>query len=450
MARLFGTDGIRGIAVSELTCELCMLIGRAAIATLTKSIGKKPKILIGKDTRLSSDILESSLISGVCSMGADVHILDILPTPAVALLVKKYSADLGIMISASHNTFEFNGIKIFSKTGYKVPDEIELEIERLVLDNPEELIVSDFENIGRIFYEKNAVWDYVRYLMKTVDSGLQGLRIAIDCANGSASVTAEKLFSGLGATCYLLNAVPDGLNINDYCGSTHIEGLMNFVVQKKCHCGVAFDGDADRCLCIDENGALVDGDKLLAIFANDLKSRDMLKNRTIVATVISNLGLMKFAEGMDIKVVTSKVGDRYVLESMLEGEYNLGGEQSGHIIFLDNQTTGDGQLTAIKLLDILQKTGKKMSELASVMTSYPQVMINNKISPQFKNIWQNDKEVLEHIEHFSEMLGSDGRILVRESGTEPLIRIMVEGKNFEQINNYAVEISDIIQKRSRK
>lgn len=447
MGRLFGTDGVRGIAITELTCELAMNIGRAVALVLAKNASDKPNILIGKDTRISSDILESALIAGICSVGANVHILGVIPTPAVALLTKKYNADASIMISASHNSVEFNGIKVFSSTGYKLSDDIEEEIESLILDNPQDMeLVSDI-NVGRVFYCKDAEWDYIRHIMKAVPTDLKGIRVAIDCANGSASSTAEKLFGGLGATCYFLNSDPDGTNINKECGSTSMDSLVYFVKQKQCHVGIAFDGDADRCLAVDENGAIIDGDKMIAIFAKAMKDDNTLKNNTAVVTIMSNLGFSHFAKANDINMVTSKVGDRYVLEQMLDGDYNIGGEQSGHIIFLDYGTTGDGQLSGAKLLEVIAKTGKKASELSSVMERYPQVMMNVKIDSSKKESWKNDSQITDLIEKMEEKLGTDGRILVRESGTEPLIRVMIEGKDFEKINKFAIEISDKIKER---
>ncbi|HNX63969.1 MAG TPA: phosphoglucosamine mutase [Oscillospiraceae bacterium] len=450
MARLFGTDGARGVAITELTCEMAMQIGRAAALVLTKKMSHKPRIFIGKDTRISSDILEAALCAGICSVGADAHILGVVPTPAVAMLVRKYNADAGVMISASHNSVEFNGIKLFSNTGYKLSDEIEEEIEALILDNPEDIALKSGTDLGHITYDKNAVWDYVRYVMKTIPGDLNGIRVAIDCANGSASSTAEKLFSGLGATCYLMNCNPDGTNINEKCGSTHIDMLMKFVREQKCHVGVAFDGDADRCLAVDENGLLVDGDKMIAIFAQYMNNKGMLRNRTAVVTVMTNLGFTHFCQENAVKMEITKVGDRYVLEKMLDGGYNLGGEQSGHIIFLDDATTGDGQLCAVKLLSILAESGKKMSELSAVMERYPQVMVNVKISSEWKNVWANDVEIKNVIARHQENLGNDGRILVRESGTEPLVRVMVEGKNFEVINDIAIAIAEKIKERCPK
>ncbi len=449
MGRLFGTDGARGIALTELTCERAMQIGRAAAMVLTEKSHHKPKIYIGKDTRISSDVLEAALISGICSMGADAALMGVCPTPAVAFLVRKRAADAGVMISASHNSMEFNGIKLFSGSGYKLSDDIEEEIERLVLDNPEEITAAmqGGANVGKITYDKNGEWDYIRSIMKTINHDLSGIRVAIDCANGSASATAERLFSGLGATVFLVNSSPNGININLNCGSTHMETISKFVVDKRCHVGVAFDGDADRCLAVDENGALIDGDKLIAIFAKDMRDRGILKKDTAVVTVLTNLGFTHFAKNNDINMIATKVGDRYIVEQMLAGGYNLGGEQSGHIIFRDLSTTGDGQLTAVQLLSVLKRSDRKASELASIMERYPQVMVNVRITPKWKEAWKNDEEIENIINVNQQKLGSGGRILVRESGTEPLIRVMIEGKRFDLINNMAVEIADKIKER---
>ena len=445
MARIFGTDGARGVAITELSCEMAMNIGRAAALVLTKTTNKKPKILIGKDTRISSDILEAALVAGICSVGADAHILGVVPTPAVAVLVKKYEADAGVMISASHNSVEFNGIKLFSGDGFKLPDKIEEEIEALILDYPEDMKLCCSTTVGRVYHEKNAEWDYVRHIMKTCD-GLKGVRVAIDCANGAASTCAEKLFTGLGAECYFINNKPDGTNINKNCGSTHMEALQQCVLENKCHVGLAFDGDADRCLAVDEKGNVVDGDKLLAIFSKYMKGTGKLKHNTCVVTVMTNLGFFKFAKASNIVVATTAVGDRYVLEEMKKGGYNLGGEHSGHIIFLDESNTGDGELTGVKLLDILAHTTLKMSELSEMMTSYPQVLHNIVIPSEAKGMWNTVDEINEVIELCKVKLGDEGRILVRESGTEPLVRVMLEGKNSGLITDYAIRISDTIKK----
>ena len=450
MGRLFGTDGARGVAITELTCETAMNIGRAAAIVLTKRTKHKPTIFIGKDTRISSDVLEAALASGICSVGANVQILGVVPTPAVAALVQQKKADAGVMISASHNSFEFNGIKLFSSDGYKLSDDIEEEIEELILDKPQDMKLAADGEVGRITYYRDAQSDYIRYIMKCIKGNLTGLRIALDCANGSASATAKRLFEGLGASVYVINASPNGVNINENCGSTHINNLMQFVIDKKCHAGLAFDGDADRCLAVDEKGELVDGDKLIAICAKAYKEKGKLKKDTAVVTVMSNLGFTYFARNNDIKMQTTKVGDRYVLERMLEGGYNLGGEQSGHIIFLDEANTGDGQLSGAKVLEILAESGLKMSELASVMEHFPQVMINVKISPRNREVWKNDRQITDLIEMYENELGDGGRILVRESGTEPLIRVMLEGRDFKQINSFAVAIADKIRERTGK
>ncbi len=445
MGRIFGTDGARGIAIKELTCELAMQIGRAAAMVLTKTCDHKPKILIGKDTRISSDILEAALIAGICSVGADAHILGVVPTPAVAMLVKKYEADAGVMISASHNSVEFNGIKLFAADGFKLNDEIEAEIEALILDRPHEVTLADSLDIGRIVYEKNAEWDYVRGVMRCIEGNLNGVKVAIDCANGSASATAVKLFKGLGASCYFINCEPDGTNINENCGSTHLEQLQEFVVKTGCNVGLAFDGDADRCLAIDDKGKVVDGDKLLAIFSQYYKKTNKLNHNTVVVTVMSNLGFFKFAKDNAIVVATTGVGDRYVVEEMRKEGYNLGGEQSGHIIFMDDATSGDGQLTGVKLLHILAHTTIRMSDLATIMDTYPQTLVNVRITHRNKGKWQTNQRVMETINICKEKLASEGRILIRESGTEPIVRVMVEGKNYGQVVQYANAIAKVIE-----
>lgn len=445
MGRLFGTDGARGVAITELTCETAMQIGRAAALVLAKDCGHKPKMIIGKDTRISGDILEAALCAGICSVGADAVILGVVPTPAVAMLVKKYEADAGVMISASHNSVEFNGIKLFSGSGFKLPDEVENEIEELILDRPQDIKLCDGTGLGHISYAKDAVWDYIRYVMKVIDADYKGIKVCLDCAYGSASVCAQKIFEGLGAKVMMINDQPDGTNINENCGSTHIEGLQKAVVENRCDIGLAFDGDADRCLAVDENGELIDGDKMLAIFSKFMKEQGTLAHNACVVTVMSNLGFFKFAKENSVVTATTKVGDRYVLEEMQAGGYNLGGEQSGHIILLDHANTGDGELTGATLLEIMVKTGKKASELASVMESYPQVLVNVEITADKKGLWEKTPAVLEAIKTYEEKLGSDGRILVRESGTEPLVRVMIEGKKTGVITDYAHRIADVIK-----
>ncbi len=455
MGRLFGTDGARGIANSELTCELAMQIGRAAAMVLTAHTNKRPKVLIGMDTRASSQMLESAISAGLCSVGADVMLLGEIPTPAVAYLVKKYEYDAAVMISASHNPCEYNGIKIFQGTGYKLPDNLEEEIESIILDKTQVPPVKVGGDVGRITSSKTARTDYSNYLKSIAKNDLKeyninnlnGLRIAVDCSNGASSVIAPNVFMSLCDDCYFLAAHPNGTNINEKCGSTHLEVLQDFVVRNKCDAGLAFDGDADRFLAVDENGQVVDGDKLIAIFAKYLKNKGKLKNNTAVVTVMSNMGFFKFCEENDINCEKTKVGDRYVLESMLENDYIIGGEQSGHIIFREFATTGDGELSALKLLCIMKESGKKLSELASEMKVFPQVLINVRVSDFGKARFPRDKEIKNAIESAEKELGDTGRVLVRVSGTEPLVRVMLEGKDEEKINVLAQEIAEVIKER---
>ena len=447
MGRLFGTDGARGVANSELTAELAMNIGRAAAMVLISDEVEHPTILIGKDTRLSGDMLEGALIAGLCSVGANVELLGVVPTPAVAYLIGKYNADAGIMISASHNPFEFNGIKIFSSDGCKLPDDLENRIEEIVLDNAVPYALAKDENIGKVTRMETAVEDYVDHVAKSIGCDLEGMEIALDCSNGSSSRTAEKLFTKLGAKVHMLFDNPDGININKDCGSTHINRLQNYVRKHKLCCGLAFDGDADRCLAVDENGNLVDGDYLIAICAKDMKDRGVLKKNAVVGTVMTNMGFNKFCEANGMTFVSTKVGDRYVLEAMLREGYNIGGEQSGHIIFLDYATTGDGELSGAMILSIMKRTGEKLSTLAKVMERMPQVLINVKVSAEGKLAFYTDKEVKAEIKRVTEILGDRGRILVRVSGTEPLVRVMLEGENLEEIQSLAEESAQVVRER---
>ncbi|MDD6989325.1 phosphoglucosamine mutase [Ruminococcus sp.] len=447
MGRLFGTDGARGVANSELTAELAMNIGRAAAMVLISDEVEHPTILIGKDTRLSGDMLEGALIAGLSSVGANVGLLGVVPTPAVAYLVGKYNADAGIMISASHNPFEFNGIKIFSSDGCKLPDDLENRIEEIVLDNVVPYALAKDENIGKVTRMDDAVEDYIDHVAKSIECDLEGMEIALDCSNGSSSRTAEKLFTKLGAKVHMLFDNPDGININKDCGSTHINRLQNYVREHKLCCGLAFDGDADRCLAVDENGNLVDGDYLIAICAKDMKDRGVLKKNAVVGTVMTNMGFNKFCEANGMTFVSTKVGDRYVLEAMLREGYNIGGEQSGHIIFLDYATTGDGELSGAMILSIMKRTGEKLSALAKVMERMPQVLINVKVSAEGKLAFYTDKEVKAEIKRVTEILGDRGRILVRVSGTEPLVRVMLEGENLEEIQSLAEESAQVVRER---
>lgn len=447
MGRLFGTDGARGVANTELTCELAMNIGRAAAMVLTEQSDKKPVVIIGKDTRLSSDMLEGAIVAGLCSVGADVITLGVVPTPAVALLVRKYKADAGIMISASHNPYEFNGIKIFSGTGFKLPDTLEEEIEEIVLDNAKPYATVSMDKLGKVIVADTAVNEYIDHVISTVPEKPEGLKVAFDCSNGSSSRTAKDIFESLGVECYMTHYEPNGVNINKDCGSTHIDALAEYVKANNLDCGIAFDGDADRCLAVDENGELVDGDFIIAMCALDLKERGLLKNNTAVGTVLTNMGFNKFCEENDINFNATKVGDRYVLESMVENGYVIGGEQSGHVIFLDYCTTGDGQTTAAQLLSLMKRKNKKLSEIAKVMTRYPQVMINVKISPQGKGKVNSDEGVQAKVAQVSAKLEGHGRIIVRESGTEPLVRVMLEGDNYDEIKQLANETADIVKSK---
>ncbi len=447
MGRLFGTDGVRGIANRDLTCELAMNIGRAAAYVLASEKVKRPKILIGKDTRSSSTMLESALSAGICSTGADVVLVGNVPTPAVAYLVSNCGADAGIMISASHNPCEYNGIKIFDSNGYKLPDKMEEEIETLVLDDISPISMPIGGEVGSVYKREDYLEDYIKHLLSTVNVDFKGLKIAIDCANGSAFYTAEKIFNALGAECYMLHAKPNGTNINSECGSTDMRDLIRFVNANGMDLGLAFDGDADRCLAVDEKGQIIDGDKLIAVFAKELKSKNKLNNNTAVVTVMTNIGFTKFAEENDIFVDVTAVGDRYVLESMVKNCYKIGGEQSGHIIFKDYASTGDGQLTGIQFAAAMVRNNKTASELASVMKSYPQTMINVNVTDNVKQILNTDNDIKKIIEEKSKLLGKNGRVLVRASGTEPLVRVMIEGPNIKEINNMAKEIAAVIESK---
>ncbi len=439
MGRLFGTDGARGVANKDLTCELAMQIGRAAAMVLVDEHIDRPRVIIGSDTRASSPMLEVAIAAGLCSVGADVLLAGVVPTPAVAFLVKKYGYDAGVMISASHNPCEYNG--------YKLPDSLEEKIEEIILDEAETPPVKIGGEVGRIERSEEPVFDYLEHLLTTVDTDFSGMNIAIDCANGSSSITAPELFMRLNANCTVLSAEPDGININANCGSTHLEQLQKCVKENGLDVGFAFDGDADRMLAVDENGDIVDGDKIIAICAAALKESGHLTNNTAVVTVMSNMGFYEFCRNNSLEYVTTKVGDRYVLEEMVRSNYKIGGEQSGHVIFLDYASTGDGQLTALQLLQVMKKSGKKLSELAACMNVYPQIMINVKVSKLGKVRYDDDEEISQAIRKAEKELGDDGRVLVRVSGTEPLIRVMLEGKDEAKITKLANEIAEVVRER---
>lgn len=445
MARLFGTDGVRGHANTELGCELCVKLGRAAAYVLTKHTHHRPKILIGRDTRLSGEMIEAALSAGLCSFGAEVHLLGVVPTPAVACLVGAYHADAGIMISASHNPAEYNGIKIFDTNGYKIPDEYEEEIEALVLDGEVEIPLAAGDCVGTTHRCEQAVDDYVAHILSTAEVRFDGIRALIDCANGSASVSAHKIFPALGAQADIICAEPNGININLDCGSMHIEALAQRVRDGDYDLGIAFDGDSDRILTCDAQGNIVDGDMLMAAFAIYMKEQGTLAHDTLVITVMSNLGLVRCAEENGIRLETTKVGDRFVLERMLEKGYTLGGEQSGHLILNNYATTGDGQLSAVQLLSMMKRTGRSLNELASAMTVYPQVMENVTVSKTAKGMLGTDRDIAQLIQKWEGRMAGDGRILVRASGTEPLVRVMAEGKDIELIKRCVKELADAVR-----
>ncbi|MCI6928293.1 MAG: phosphoglucosamine mutase [Ruminococcus sp.] len=448
MGRLFGTDGARGVANSELTCELAMQIGRAAAMVLIDENKKRPRVMIGMDTRISSNMLCSAITAGLCSVGADVMQLGVLPTPAVAFLVKKYEYDAAVMITASHNPCEYNGIKIFQADGYKLPDELEEKIEAIILDGVIQPPVKIGADIGRIRSSEMPTFDYTRHLISTVeDIDFSGYKVALDCANGAASVTAPDLFTELGVDCHIKSSMPNGININRECGSTHLDGLQRYVKEYGCDVGFAFDGDADRMLAVDENGEVVDGDKIIAICAKDMKNRGVLTDDTAVVTVMSNMGFFEFCKKNGIKSEITKVGDRYVLENMRENNFKIGGEQSGHVIFFDFASTGDGQLTALQLLAVMKRTGKKLSELAAEMEVFPQVLINVRVSQMGKARYDKDEEIKKAVASAEKELGESGRVLVRVSGTEPLVRVMLEGRDKDMIQTLAEEIAQVVKER---
>lgn len=447
MSRMFGTDGVRGVANTELTPELAFKLGRAGAYVLTEGT-HKPKILVGMDTRISGQMLESALVSGILSVGAEAVCVGIVPTPAIAYLTRKYNADAGVMISASHNPVEYNGIKFFDSKGYKLKDEIEDRIQYVIENNLEEVPSPVSGDVGRKIEDETAIEQYVKYIKNTVDVTLDGLKVALDCANGAAYKAAVKAFRELKAEVYVINDNPDGVNINKKCGSTHMEELMDYVVKKGCDLGLAFDGDADRCLAVDSEGNLVDGDKIMAVFAKYLKSKGKLVEDTLVTTVMSNMGLFLGLDKEEIKTVKTKVGDRYVLEEMIKRGYNLGGEQSGHIIFLDYNTTGDGLLTAVKLCEIIKENNKTLKELSNIVTALPQVLENAVIPNDKKDIYLIDEEIASEIKRIEKILDGKGRVLIRPSGTEPLVRVMLEGEDQDEINSLAKSLAELIYKKA--
>ena len=452
MRKYFGTDGIRRIANTELTPELVYSVAKAGAYVLSKHSDHTPVILIGRDTRISGTLIESSMVAGFLSYGANVKLLGVIPTPAVAYLTRKLNADASVVISASHNTYEFNGIKFFSNKGMKIPDNLEEEIEEVMESGELEKLTAVNDKIGVSEYALDLIDEYVYFFRKNFDDDIAKYNkddfvVALDTANGATSVVAEKVFKVLGIKYKIINNHPNGVNINDNCGSTHLDGLKKYVVQNGLSLGVAYDGDGDRCLAVDEKGNEIDGDKILAIISQNLRKKGKLNKDTIVATVMSNLGLNKYARDNGLELLQTKVGDRYVLEEMLKDGFNLGGEQSGHVILLDYNPTGDGILTSLMLIKSILEEGKKASELTSIVKLYPQVLINAKVNTNKKYDYDKDEEIKEAIDKLEKEFAGNGRVLIRASGTEPLVRVMIEGEDQKYITKKAQEIADLIEKK---
>lgn len=446
MGRMFGTDGVRGVANEELTPLLAMQLGQAGAYVLSRENNHKPTIMVGCDTRLSGDMLANALMAGACSVGANVVYLGILPTPAVAYLTNKYKVDAGVVISASHNPMEFNGIKFFDGSGYKLPDALEDEIEALIKSNMAGISMPIGTGIGKIKYRTDAREEYINHDIKCVDVDLSGIKMVVDCAEGASSYTAVEAMQQLGATVIPIHNNPDGTNINAGCGSTHMDELRARVMAEKADIGVAFDGDADRFLAVDEKGNKIDGDQIMAIVGKHMKEKGQLKKNTIVATIMSNLGFFKMGEREHIRIDQTRVGDRYVLEHMKEIGANLGGEQSGHVIFLDENTTGDGLLTALHLLQVMVETKKPLSELSQVMTVMPQALENATVPNHKKEAYLDYPEIRDAIDQLEKEFAGNGRVLIRPSGTEPLVRVMIEGSDLEKITKEAKNLAVLIQR----
>ena len=444
MRKYFGTDGVRGVANKELTCDLAYKLGRAGGYVLTNN-EYKVKVVVGKDTRQSGDMLEAALIAGLMSVGCDVITVGVIPTPGVAYLTRKYGAECGVVISASHNPMEDNGIKFFNKDGFKLDDEIELKIEEYI-DNMEKIAYNPIGNeVGVRIHKHTAAQDYVDYLKSIVDTDLTGLKVVLDCANGAAYKVAPEVFRELGAEVIAMNVTPDGENINHKCGSTHPEGLQKAVVEHNADLGLAYDGDADRLIAVDETGTIVDGDHIMILGAVYLKKQNKLANDTLVVTTMSNIGLHVAAKEYGIDLAITDVGDRYVIEEMKKSGHNLGGEQSGHMIFLDYITTGDGTLSSLIVSKIVKEDGKTLSEQSALMTTYPQVLINVDVRNEVKNKFMENDEIRTEIEKLEKLMAGTGRVLIRPSGTQPLVRVMLEGKDEGQIRELAQELADLIK-----
>ncbi len=454
MRKYFGTDGIRRIANTELSPELVYRVAKSGAYVLSKHTDKTPTILIGRDTRLSGTLIESAMVAGFLSYGANVKLLGVMPTPAVAYLTRKLQADASVVISASHNTFEFNGIKYFSNKGMKIPDELEEEIEETMDSGKLDQLTAVKDKIGVSEVRTDLLDEYVYFFRKNFDDNIEkynnpNFKVAIDTANGATFKVAEMIFKLLKINHVIINNNPNGININEKCGSTHLESLKEYVIKNKMSLGIAYDGDGDRCLAVDEKGEEIDGDKILAILANYLKQKGKLSKDTIVATVMSNLGLNKYAEANKLKLIQTKVGDRYVLEEMLKNGYNLGGEQSGHVILLDYNPTGDGILTSLMLIQAILESGKKASELGNILQKYPQVLINAKVDSNKKYDYEKNPEIKTAIEKLEQEFSGNGRVLIRPSGTEPLVRVMIEGKDTKLIEEKAKKLADLIEEKCK-
>ena len=445
MGRLFGTDGVRGIANEELTPVLAMQLGQAGACVLTREKEHRPTLMVGCDTRISGDMLANALMAGACSVGANCIFVGVIPTPAIAYLTQKYKVDAGVVISASHNPVEFNGIKFFDGNGYKLPDELEDEIETLIQSGMQDVKFPTGSGVGKIKYRTDAREEYINHVVQAVPVNLRGMKMVIDCAEGASHYTSVEALKELGAEVVAIHNNPDGTNINANCGSTHMEELQARVVYEKAQVGLAFDGDADRMLAVDENGQIVDGDQIMAIVGCHMKQQGELKKDTIVATVMSNLGFYLMAEKNGIHIEQTKVGDRYVLERMKEMGANLGGEQSGHVIFLDENTTGDGLLSALHLLKVMVDTKKPLSELAEIMEVLPQALVNAKVANHKKEHYLEYPEIAQAIDELTAKFAGQGRVLIRPSGTEPLVRVMIEGKDQDAIQKEAEYLAGLIQ-----
>ena len=447
MARMFGTDGVRGVANTELTPELAMALGKAGAYVLGREY-KRPLILIGRDTRISGCMLEDALCAGILSMGGDVIKVGVIPTPGIAFLVRKLNAAAGVVISASHNPFEYNGIKFFRGDGYKLDDAIEDKIEKYVKEGVPSEAGRSGADLGRIIEpEESPVALYREFVKSTFDGNLKGIKLVLDCANGASYVAAEDVFTELGADVKVIADKPDGININDKCGSTHPEALGEAVLREHADMGLAFDGDADRLIAVDETGNAVDGDRVISVCARLMKDEGRLANDSVTVTVMSNIGFHKRAEELGIKVEVTAVGDRYVLENMKKTGCRIGGEQSGHMIFLDYSTTGDGMIAALQLLKAYKRYGKKLSELAEEMTVYPQVLINAHVKNENKHNYMENADVKAAIEEVEKKMAGEGRVLIRPSGTEPLVRVMLEGSDTEKIRPLARDLADLIESK---